>query len=255
MKQQKPKILFYDIETSPLKAWVWRLGKQLVLHHQLVDDYKMYGIICISYCWNDNKKAKNINWGKNQDTSKVIKEFDKIIKQADITIGKNSDSFDLRHINSHRMLNNQPGMPDWAMYTDDVEKQIRKHFYLPSYSLNYFSELIGLGGKDKIEFQDWIKIVEENDDKSLKKMIKYCNKDVTDTRKAWYKILPHITPRFNMATFNNSLCCKVCGSKSIHKNGTRIRGKTKYQSFHCKDHGGYAGCAPISKYGVVGRIG
>ena len=40
-----PKILFYDIETSPLKAWVWGLGKQVLRHHQLVDGYKKYGII------------------------------------------------------------------------------------------------------------------------------------------------------------------------------------------------------------------
>jgi len=254
-KNKKPKILFYDIETTPLKAWVWRLGKQVVNHHQLVDTYNSYKIICISYCWNNNSRAKCLAWGNNQNSSKIIKEFDEIIKQADITIGKNSDNFDIKHINFQRMINGHPGMPEWIMYTDDVEKQMRRHFILPSYSLDYISKLIGRSGKHPISLSDWIKIVENNDKKSLKKMIKYNLKDVEDTRAVWNKILPHITPRFNMATFYDDLRCKSCGSKKIHRNGTRVRGKTRYQSFYCNVHGGYAGCAPINKKGNIGKIG
>lgn len=240
-----PRILFYDIETSPLKAWIWRLGKQVIRHDQLIDGHNKYGIICISYCWNDKSKIKNINWGKDQDSEQVVEEFDKIIKQADITIGKNSDSFDLKHINTHRLLAGLPGMPEWAMNTDDLQKQMRKHFYLPSYSLEYFAELIGLGGKDEMKFDDWIKIVEENDRKSLKKMIKYCNRDCDITRKAWFKILPHITPKFNMSVFNEVVSCRTCGSKNIKKNGTMQQGRTKYQNYFCNEHGGYAGRAPV----------
>ena len=136
-------------------------------------------------------------------------------------------------------------MPEWALNTDDLQKQMRKHFYLPSYSLEYFAELIGLGGKDEMEFDDWVKIVEHNDKKSLKKMIKYCSKDVDITRKAWHKVLPHIIPKFNMSTFNQNLSCRTCGSKRIKKNGTRQRGKTRYQMYFCNEHGGYAGEAPV----------
>jgi hypothetical protein len=72
--------------------------------------------------------AKTINWGwHKQDTASVIEKFDKIIKQADITIGKNSDRFDVKHINTQRFLAGLPALPEWASITDDVEKQLRKH--------------------------------------------------------------------------------------------------------------------------------
>lgn len=245
------KILFYDIETTPLKAWIWGLGEQVILHNQLIDRKKTYDIICISYCWNDDKPAKIIDWGRNKDTSKVIKEFDKLAKQADVIIGKNSDRFDSKMINTQRMLNNLDGMPDWLMNCDDLEKQMRKHFYLPSYRLDYFSNLLGLGGKHKMELDDWIKIVEYNDKNALNKMMKYCKKDVEDTRALWNRVSKYITPKFNMATLNGELSCINCGSKDIYKNGTRPKGKILYQNYFCRTHGGYAGKMSIEG----GKIG
>lgn len=131
---RKPRILFYDIETTPLLVYVWRLGEQVVRHHQLAKRGYRYGIICISYAWNDNKPPKVIHWDYDkQDSGRVIREFDKIIKQADISIGKNSDRFDVKHINTQRLLHNLPPLPEWMDYTDDLEKQIRKHFIFPSF--------------------------------------------------------------------------------------------------------------------------
>ena len=117
----KAKILFWDIETKPLQAWVWSPGKQYVGHKQLVKSYSQYGIICITYCWNDGGAVKSIDWGyEEQDTAKVVAEFDEIIKQADFTIGKNSDRFDVPMVNACRMFAGLPGLPEWVKYTDDL---------------------------------------------------------------------------------------------------------------------------------------
>lgn len=245
-KEKKPKILFYDIETLPLKAYVWRTGKQYINYKQL--EVKQYNIICITYCWNDSKPGKALVFDyKTQDCTKVIKQFDELVVKADITIGKNSDRFDTKHINTQRMLTQDYGMPDWTAHTDDLEKQLRKHFYLPSFSLDYISELLGFGGKDSMEMRDWINILEQTKDgrKSLKKMVKYGIKDVEDTRSVWNRLSKHFKPKFNMATFAQDHVCVNCGSKKIHKNGTRQAGKTKYQNWFCRSHGGFAGRTPI----------
>jgi hypothetical protein len=143
------------------------------------------------------------------------------------------------------MLTQDYGMPDWGRFTDDLEKQIRKHFALPSYGLDYLSDILGLGGKDKMEFKDWVDILEPTSktiyNKALKKMVKYGKKDIVDTRAAWNHLEKHFTPRFNMSTFIGDFCCTTCGSKNLYKNGTRISGKTRKQSWQCKDHGGHAG--------------
>ena len=253
MSNQKPKILYYDIETSPLKAWVWGTGEQYISYNQLDKDFKMWGIICVTYCWNDGKPAKSIDWGyEEQDTAKVVKEFDEIIKQADLTIGKNSDRFDTKMINACRMFAGLPGLPQWTKYTDDLEKQMRRYFRMPSQSLDYISQQLGLGGKIKMEMQDWIDIVEKNDKgkTSLKKMIKYGLKDTEDTRFLWDKLSEHFDSKWNQSTFEGvKLICKHadCGSSDLKKDGTRVAGKTKYQHYTCKACGRYAGRCPLSK--------
>jgi hypothetical protein len=247
------KILFYDIETTPLKTWVWRLGEQLLRHDQLDKDYSNYNIICIAYKF-DNEPVKVLHWDYNkQDDKKMIRQFDEIASRADVVIGKNSDRFDIKHINTQRLLAGLPGLPDY-FNTDDVEKQFRKYFMFPSYSLDYLSkELLG-SGKMRMEMKDWIDIVEKTNKKSFYKMLSYCKKDVEDTFKLWKYAEGHFKPKFNHATFNGYLSCRICGSNKLKKNGTRVRNKTIFQMFHCNEHGGYAGECPITKNGI-GKLG
>ncbi len=257
-KPRNPNILFYDIETTPLKAWIWRLGEQVVRPHQLDNEYSSHGIICIGYQWNDGKPSKVIGWGyKEQNTEKLIKQFDKIAEKADYVIGKNSNRFDVKHINTQRLLAGMTGTPSWLNTTDDVEQQFRKNFYFPSYSLDYLSKHLLKGrGKDKMEFEDWTNIVEKKNHSSYKKMLKYCKRDVESTKMLWDFANKHFKSRLNLATFNRDTCCRSCGSKNIKKNGTRVRGKTVYQMFFCNDHGGYAGEAPINlNKKTFGKIG
>src|SRR3990167_6428236 len=197
------KILFYDIETSPLRAWIWKLGKQYVRHGQLDVKYNSYNIICITYCWNDGKPAKALHWNiQTHSCKEMIRKFDKIIATSDFTLGKNSDRFDVKHINTQIALKGLPGMPDWI---DIVENN-------------------------------------SNAEEKLQKMISYGLKDVEDTRALWDQLSPHLTPRWNHAILNDKeLMCKSCGSTDISKNGTRHLGRTNWQSYYCNSHGGYAG--------------
>lgn len=238
-KQEKARILFYDLETRPLQAWVWSPGKQYVGHKQLVKGNSRYGIICVTYCWNDGKPAQCIDWGyEEQDTNQLVKQFDEIIKTADHIIGKNNNRFDDKMLNAARMFAGLPGMPDWTKYTDDLERQMRRYFRLPSQSLDYISDQLGLGGKIKMEMQDWIDIVEKNPNgpKALAKMIKYGKKDVEDTRTLWNKLSKHFEPKLNMAKYlGKSQACNKCGSDNIAKNGSQQSGKTLWQKYICRD--------------------
>ncbi len=268
-KSKEPKILIYDIETCLNMAYLFSCGKQVVRHTQLVPGYSTWGIICITYCWNDGSDVQVIKWEPKEGTAGVIKKFDKIIKKADHSIGKNSNRFDTKMINAQRMLAGLPGFPEWVLYTDDLETQMRKYFRLPSQSLDYISERLGFGGKVPMEFSDWVRIhrymeikelLEKGADKTtldivcehkynlssnkvlhigkkaFDKMCFYGKKDTFDTRAIWNKLKEHFNPKFNMATFNNlRLACKSCGSESLRKNGTRISGKTVYQQYTCKD--------------------
>lgn len=288
-KSTEPRILFFDLESLPLKARIWQPGKQFVGHKQLLHKFEMWDLICIQYCWNDNKAVKVLRYDKDGGTKGVIEKFDKLIREADHCIGKNSDRFDIKILNSLRMLHNLPGIPEWNKYCDDLEKQMRRYFRLPSQSLDYISRMCGIGGKHSMEMGDWVAIQDSRELKNiqlsgitgkslkiismhmfnkipsvvfregreaLEKMCIYGAKDTEDTRTLWNYLSQHFDAKFNMAVFKGEAhACKTCGSDKIHKNGTRVSGKTKYQAFHCGEHGGYAGRAPISKSGIIGTIG
>lgn len=286
--KKDPNILWFDIETLYLKAHIWQPGQQYVGHKQLLHSHKMWDLICIQYAVNDGP-VKVLRYDKHGGTKGMIKAFDKLVRKADMVLGKNSDRFDIKMLNSLRMFHGLPGMPEWSKYSEDLEKQMRRYFRLPSQSLDYISQMLGVGGKVVMNIGDWKAISEMRelddmkdagmDSKSLKIFAKnmygstpkevkrlgkerlehmcvYGAKDTEDTRILWHKLKEHFEPKMNMATWKGEKhACKACGSNNIKKNGTRVAGKSTFQEFYCNDHGGYAGRAPLSKKGVVGTIG
>ena len=253
---KQPKILFYDVETTPLKAYIWRCGKQHVNQSQLITGSNAYDIICIGYQWADNKKAEILDWGyEKQNSKQMIKSFTKMCDEADIIIGKNNKRFDDKHINTQRLIHGLDGRPDLLSKVDDLESQMRKHFYLPSNTLDYFSNMLNFGGKNPVQFQDWINIVEKKKiegKKSYKKMLTYCKKDVEDTVNIWKYCEKHMSPKLNRAAYKENICCVTCGSVNIIRNGTRQAGLTTYQHYYCKSHGGYAGKTPLKSNKIRG---
>ena len=281
-KYKETKVLFYDIETAPLKAWIFRPGEQRISPKSLDKAHDNYHIISIQYCWNDGKPGKYLSWGLGHEveTEEMIKRFDAIVKSADLVIGKNNKRFDDKHVNAQRMLSQLPVEAPWLDATDDLERQFRKHFYMASQSLDYISGQLGLGGKVKMELQDWIDIVDWKKLKQLEsvvgnklikdvsiiefnrsycevnragknafeKMMKYGVKDVEDTRAVWAYAESYIKPKFNQAKFKSLglACVNIgCGSQDLIKNGTRMSGTVLYQNFFCKKCNRYAGRSPV----------
>lgn len=139
-------------------GYFFGLGKQVIRHNQLLPGASKWGIICINYCWLNSGIVETVAWEPGKTLKDIIQEFDEVIREADWVIGKNSDRFDNKMINSMRMFSGLAGMPEWTKYTDDLERQMRRYFKLPSQSLDYISGQFGLGGKDKMDFNDWIDI-------------------------------------------------------------------------------------------------
>lgn len=281
---KQPDTLFYDIETTQTVAALFSMGQQYIRHGQLLKGYwSRTHIICITYRWGHEKKAKLLTWGNSiKDEKQMIVEFDKLVKQADVVIGKNSNRFDNKHINTQRLWFDLPGMYDWTKYTDDLEVHMRKNFNLQSNALDYLSEQLGYGGKNKMEWGDWmainahrfLQIAECSDSKvtgflfnknvatvrregkeAMKKMCTYGLKDADDTVELWNHCKKHFQVKLNMASFlGEHIACTKCGGKNVKKNGTRMMSSVKYQSFYCNDCNSPAGRASILKSGKFGKM-
>lgn len=146
------KLLVYDVETALLLAWLFALGEQRVNHSQLLESSDMFQILTISYKWYGEKEVHVL------EGETALEDFDKIARTADVIIGKNNFRFDDKRINTDRMLKGLPPFPNWAARSDDLESQLRKYFAFPSYSLDAISKHLGFGGKEKMEFNDWVSI-------------------------------------------------------------------------------------------------
>lgn len=248
--KKMPPILVYDIETTPLRAWVWRLGKQVVTHKHLDTEYDFYNIICITTRWiggPDHMKAVDLVWDQNtQNCAAIVEEFTFMCDKAALVVGKNSARFDDKHIRAQRLLRGMPGRPDLVEKMDDLEKWLRREFNLPSYALDYVSKQFNLGGKHKMELEDWVDIVTNGPKalQKLKKMVRYGNKDTLDTAKLIMYVITHVRSKYS-AYLNGDvsvLKCKHCGSTNVIKNGVRhTAAGTTYQHYHCNNHNGHAG--------------
>jgi hypothetical protein len=274
------KLLIYDIETRLKPCLIFSLGEQVIRHNQL--EARAIGqdnIICIAAKWY-NKKEIMLFHGLN-----MIKDFDEQVRMADVVMGKNSDKFDAKYINTERMMQGLKPYPEWADISDDLEKKMRRYFYFPSQSLDYISKVFGTGGKVKMEFNDWVDIhnyellqqlkaphlnsevlfkksaieIEQKGLKALKKMYFYNKKDVTDTEACLSKVLPYIKLRHNSSVNRNGSGCITCGSTRLIPTKIISTGKTKYQEFECLEHDGYGGKATIrydkQRHKLYGKMG
>lgn len=276
------KKLIYDIETMLNIAMTFGTGKTVIRSNQLLRGYfHRNRIIMIAYRWSHEKKTRYLTWGKNEaDEKEMIRQFFKLVKEADVIIGKNNKAFDDKHMNTEALLQDighEYFFAHWSSYVEDLQQLTKKRLRLPSQSLDYISNEMGLGGKNPMQFYDWesllyyrmyqLKIITtDNQSKGLlkmsikdiikegkaaeKRMIKYGKKDVDDTLAVYNRVNKYF-PATNKVTNNG---CRHCGSSDLIKNGTRSRGGHKYQQLTCKSCHRHAGERKILNNGNEGVI-
>ena len=90
------KIILWDIETSPIKAYTWGLFPKSIHHDNIIEDFK---ILCVAWKELGSKKAESVtifDSGKKDDDLNVVKKVHEVLSDADIIVGHNGDKFDLK---------------------------------------------------------------------------------------------------------------------------------------------------------------
>ena len=262
------KLLTYDIETRLKQFFGFSCGETVLRHSQLTRrSVHQHNIICIAAKWYDSDKVMLFHGDD------AVEQFDKVARKADVCMGKNNVRFDVKYINTERMMRGLKPYPEWMESSEDLEQQLRKNFNFTSQSLDYISDLMGFGGKVKMEFQDWVDIhnyelyldlykvqevptetcqilfretrnnVIKKGKAALKKMYFYNKKDVTDTENVLIRVLPYIRLKKNAGVGSG---CTTCGSHNIVPTKTIVKGQVRYQQFDCLEHNGYAGKAALT---------
>lgn len=237
------KVLYLDLETSPNLAYVWGLWQQNVAINQMVASTE---VMCFGARWDGTKKV--IFKSVHHDGKKaMLDELHKLMEEADVLVGWNSQAFDSKHIKREFLENGY--LPPSPYKELDLMRVVKSQFKFPSNKLDYVSQKLGVGAKVKHSgFQLWIDCM-AGDKKAWKEMKEYQIQDV-NLLVDLYKILqPWIKNHPNRALHDGvETGCSNCASTNLERRGLTRTASHSYQRFVCKDCGKWMrGNKPVEK--------
>ena len=231
----KPKILVFDIETTPNISYTWGKYEQDVIafvqeSYMLSWSAKWLGQKTVTKGLCDYKGYKP----NTADDKLLVKELYDLFEQADILIAHNGDRFDIKKANT-RFIYHGLTPPD-PYKTIDTLKIARKNFAFNSNKLDDLGNFLGVGRKVKHPgFDLWLGCM-NGDKRSWDLMKKYNRQDVVLLENIYLKLLPwiqnHPTPKDNLED------CPNCQSTHFVKKGQDFNSQIgKYQRVKCMDCG------------------
>ena len=236
LKEAK-SLVFFDLETSPMLAYVWSTGKQFVTHQQLETQTK---IISAQWMFEGDKEVSYEAWDSNQDDTRVVLAISEVLKYAKVAVSQNGRQFDHKILRWRANILGLPPIREVEIF--DTLSLSRKAFRPASHKLDYRSAAYGLGGKIHMELKDWIDVLKKKPG-SLEKMVKYGCKDILDLRRLFWKELPYYqTLPSSLAKLvypflgNSREFCSKCASKKQRKFDiypTKIDNKAMMKCEHC----------------------
>lgn len=140
-----PKILFYDIETAPLKAHLWSMWQHGVGLNQIESDWYMLSFCCKwahsdEVFYYDQRYAKDI-----EDDYELVLKLWHFLNEADVVVGQNSKRFDTKKANARFILNGLP-KPSTFRQVDTLEI-VKQQFGFVSNKLEYLTENLCMDNK------------------------------------------------------------------------------------------------------------
>jgi len=226
------KILFIDIETTPMTSYTWGLWQQNVSLSQIIDSTEM---MCFGARWYGEKKVhfKSIH---HHGKKEMLQSVHNLLDEADVVVGWNSASFDTKHLKRELL---EAGMKPPSPFKDmDLMRTVKSEFRFPSNKLDYVAQKLGVGAKVQHSgFELWVKCM-ANDKKAWAEMKKYQIQDVNLLIDLYEILKPWIKNHPNVALYDGiGDGCTNCGSTHLQKRGYARTGTASYQRYQCQSCG------------------
>jgi ssDNA-binding Zn-finger/Zn-ribbon topoisomerase 1 len=230
---RKPKILLYDIETSPLEVLVWdpyNISKVAAIE-------KHRELLSCAYKWADSPKIYYASRQHDKTDEKLTKFISSLLEQADISVAHNGDGFDRKVIKARMLFWKQN--PLKINSSVDTCKAARAYFGFSSNSLGDLCEHLGIGKKlahPGISMWQGCR----NGVKAAWELIKAYNKHDVRLLAGLYErmevwIEDHPNTNLLMNPFNREVgTCPRCGSNKAVKHGLRATAQMVKQRWLCK---------------------
>lgn len=237
------KILTIDIETAPNLAYVWGLWDQNVALSQLVQEST---VLCFAAKWLHKKKIEFYSLPKD-GAEGMIDAAHELLDEADVVVGWNHKSFDVKHLNREFILSDKYSPSHYANI--DLLTIARSKFKFASNKLEHVADQLGVGQKMKNSgFELWLgcmagTIIPDTDlnPAAWLEMEKYNRQDVKVTEAAYLKMRNWDTSNVHLGSFTgNQDACRVCAGSNLEKRGVKAKGASIFQQYQCRDCGAWS---------------
>ncbi len=206
----KRRRLIFDIETSYGVYAAWQPGKIYLPPENMLREAK---IICIAYKWAGDKRIHCLNWDEDQNDRQLIVDFMEVMDSADEIVAHNGDNFDIKWVRTRCLKHRIPMMPNYVSI--DTLKNCRRLFRMHSNKLAQVAKFLGLDGKmDTGGMKLWMDVIERRSATALRKMIRYCKRDVQLLEEVFDILNPYMPHRSALDGKRDS--CPECGSKKVY---------------------------------------
>jgi DNA polymerase elongation subunit (family B) len=228
---KKPRILLFDIETSPNLAYVWGKWEQNVISFK-----KEWEMLSFAYKWLGEREVYCVTRQDHKDEKDLIKPLWELLDEADIVIAHNGDSFDNKKVRAKFV---EHGLKPPSIYkTIDTKKIAKANFQFNSNSLNDLGTTLKLGNKIQTGgFDLWLKCM-AGDKKAWAQMAKYNKQDVVLLEKVYNKLKVWDPRHINLAAYTAEKSnCPICHSPNIVNRGYSCTRTMQRPKRVCKDCG------------------
>lgn len=241
-----PKILIWDIETSPHKLWSFQTSKiNYISPEQIIEATRM---ICFAAKWYGEKK-KIFRSEYHHSRDEMVNTLFGLLDQSDANVTYNGDKFDHKHAGREfRLLGLGRPAPSVSI---DLYKVGKRDAIFASHKMDYLAEQLQLERKMKHHgFMLWRECMgdfgPERREKAWRIMRRYNLRDLDPTEALLEEYLPDITNLPSAGLYDPEtdtaellLTCPpcpnpLCASVQVQRRGFRYTKTRRYRQYQCQ---------------------
>ena len=214
------KMLFIDIETSPLISAHFGLFKQNIGIGQVIQDWYL---LCFAAKWlgEDSTVGYSLHHSQPDESGsykcneeELVRYAWELLDEAKYVVGYNLRAFDIKKLNGKFL---EYGLPEPSPYkTIDPLLIVKGNFSLTSNKLDWVARVLKHDGKHKTDMSLWMGCL-ENDLDSFEYMLEYCINDVDELEEIYMKLRhwDKTAPNLALEYDDDKPRCNCCGSDDL----------------------------------------
>lgn len=227
------RILFFDIETAPMLAYIWQARADWVGHNQITHE-----TFLLSWAakWADDDHifgdVLTADEARAQEDIRIVQSLAEMIRQADIVVAHNGDRFDIPMLNNRLLL--WGDIPLGSVKTIDTCTLARRSFRLSHNKLDHLAQELGFGTKISTDFSLWQGCYHGDED-ALAQMYEYNRHDVVLLQQVYEAMAPYVKglPRL-VDGADGEDACPFCGHKDLVEDDVYRTNASTFPRFRCE---------------------